>query len=219
MTCGVYKVYFDSTDKVYVGSSKNIEKRYTEHRSTLRQGNHHSVKLQNYYNKYDVDPRFMTLEVCSEGDRTMVEERWVKNLDSINNGFNVAEVLHIGLPTAESTITDSLPTSITVNTQLLHPPYNMTPLQCIIEAYLSEKIKICKELSIKYSESLPNIAGNLNITTRSLKDSVYKLKRRKLIRSANERNFYNKLSYYNDESPFVVNHDVTVSECCDALVN
>lgn len=45
---GIYII----TDKVYIGSTKNIMKRISEHLHMLEQGTHHSTKLQNSTNKY-----------------------------------------------------------------------------------------------------------------------------------------------------------------------
>ena len=203
MTCGVYRISFKNTDKVYVGSSKNIESRFVDHRNTLKTGKHHSAKLQNYYNKYNLEPSFKILEVCSEESRTIVEDKWIKELDSINNGFNVAEVVHSGLPTAESAITDSLPELLTIKTQLLYPPYNLSHNACVVEAYLSGKIRACKDVSIKYCESIPTIARNLRMKESVVRVVIPILRDKGLVQYKVDRNFHNKLSYANDEFPFV----------------
>ena len=44
---GIYKITNIKNGKIYVGSSKDIEKRWKEHLYKLKYGVHHSVKLQN----------------------------------------------------------------------------------------------------------------------------------------------------------------------------
>lgn len=52
MLLGIYAINNLETGKIYVGSSKNIEKRYDEHRYALRRGDHFNYHLQNAWNKY-----------------------------------------------------------------------------------------------------------------------------------------------------------------------
>lgn len=49
---GIYKIKNIITNDYYIGSSKNINKRWNEHKRTLKKGIHHSKILQNAYNKY-----------------------------------------------------------------------------------------------------------------------------------------------------------------------
>ena len=49
---GIYQIRNLVNGKVYVGSAVNLQHRRREHRSDLRNGNHHSIKLQRAYNKY-----------------------------------------------------------------------------------------------------------------------------------------------------------------------
>ena len=47
MSSGIYKIINIINKKFYIGSSKNIEKRCTEHFNHLKNNLHHSVKFQN----------------------------------------------------------------------------------------------------------------------------------------------------------------------------
>jgi group I intron endonuclease len=49
---GVYIIKNTINNKCYIGSSNNIYKRNYLHKSKLKRNKHHSIKLQNAYNKY-----------------------------------------------------------------------------------------------------------------------------------------------------------------------
>lgn len=53
--CGVYQIRNTVNGKVYIGSSKNIERRFVDHKLALRKGAHHSVTLQRAWKKYGGD--------------------------------------------------------------------------------------------------------------------------------------------------------------------
>ena len=52
MTCGIYIIRNICNDKIYVGSSKNIEGRWRKHLSDLRRGVHANLHLQSAWEKY-----------------------------------------------------------------------------------------------------------------------------------------------------------------------
>lgn len=73
--CGVYEIVNTSNGKRYVGSSKNIDSRFREHRRELRKGSHHAVKLQRSWNKYGEDSfGFSIVELCAPGERLSIEQ-------------------------------------------------------------------------------------------------------------------------------------------------
>lgn len=49
---GIYKFTNKVNQKIYIGSAKNLRKRFVQHRSLLRTNNHHSKHFQSAYNKY-----------------------------------------------------------------------------------------------------------------------------------------------------------------------
>jgi group I intron endonuclease len=49
---GVYVIKCTVNNRFYIGVSKNIEARWKEHKSDLKNNKHHSIKLQRCYNKY-----------------------------------------------------------------------------------------------------------------------------------------------------------------------
>lgn len=92
--CGIYviEVISGNSEKIgikYVGKSTDIKKRKSEHFRELRKKEHHSDKLQNYYNKYGINSlRFSILMECSENELNFWEKWWIKSFDSYKNGFN-----------------------------------------------------------------------------------------------------------------------------------
>jgi group I intron endonuclease len=66
---GVYKIYSKSKpDRIYIGSSVDIKKRWIKHVCELRLNKHHSLKLQNHVNKYGLDDLIFKIyfPVCKE---------------------------------------------------------------------------------------------------------------------------------------------------------
>ena len=75
---GIYKIYNNLDNKVYIGQTKNLEKRFSQHIDHLRRNKHFNNHLQNAYNKYGEDVfQYSILEVCSESDLTLRENYWI----------------------------------------------------------------------------------------------------------------------------------------------
>lgn len=86
MTCGIYKLSFKGTDKVYIGQSHNIEKRFLEHKKVLLSGLA-SIKLIEAYQLYGM-PTLDILIECDEHELDLEEEAAIEVWDSYINGFN-----------------------------------------------------------------------------------------------------------------------------------
>jgi group I intron endonuclease len=52
---GVYKITNKITGKYYIGYSKNIYERWTNHRRFLKNNKHINIKLQRSYNKHTLE--------------------------------------------------------------------------------------------------------------------------------------------------------------------
>lgn len=95
---GIYAITHTGSGKMYVGSAVNINKRKSVHIANLRAGSHHSIKLQNAWNKYGESLfEFKTLLVCDKKDLLFYEQRLIDGYDVANTGYNVC-------PTAGSCI-------------------------------------------------------------------------------------------------------------------
>ena len=88
----VYRIVCTFTGKVYVGKTKQPPvRRKGHHFNSLRQGIHHSAKLQRAYNKYG--SRTFYFEVLennlTEVGAELRESFWVSYFDSFHNGYNM----------------------------------------------------------------------------------------------------------------------------------
>lgn len=99
MSCGIYKLVFNNTDKVYIGRSNNIENRYTQHLSSLRR-KAHSQKMLKAYQDYG-QPYLEIVQLCTEEDSLELEEKYIHEFDSYHNGFNSTSA-SIGLSTRDT---------------------------------------------------------------------------------------------------------------------
>ena len=80
--CGIYQITNIVNNKCYIGSSKNIKKRWYEHKRMLRYGKHHSKYLQQSFKKYGEENFVLTiLEICDEGELLKLEQKY---FDEIN---------------------------------------------------------------------------------------------------------------------------------------
>lgn len=77
--CGIYSITTPNGTQ-YIGSSTKIERRWHEHRSTMRHGKHHSERLQAAWAKHGNALRFEVLEECSAQDLNLREQAWIDRL-------------------------------------------------------------------------------------------------------------------------------------------
>ena len=102
-TIGIYKITNIKNNKVYIGESFDIERRWKIHIDNLNNNNHHSNKLQNDWNTYGKDNfkfeiiRDVTNDMISFFNMELVllvyEDIYIKEYDSINNGYNMEKTL------------------------------------------------------------------------------------------------------------------------------
>lgn len=64
---GIYRIINTTNSKVYIGSTKNFNRRAIEHQKMLEDKKHHSYHLQNAYDKYGSDAfNFEILEILED---------------------------------------------------------------------------------------------------------------------------------------------------------
>lgn len=90
MTIGIYLLSFQNNNKVYIGQSIDIERRFKQHLRELIADKHANYRLQEYFNMYGI-PDLNILEVCSIEELFYKEQIWTEEFDSVNNGLNIIE--------------------------------------------------------------------------------------------------------------------------------
>lgn len=89
MISGIYKIEHVPTGRVYVGSALHLSARRSFHRHHLRNGTHHSSKLQRAWTKYGEQAfSFRTLLLCAPRDLIFYEQRAMDAFDAVRQGFN-----------------------------------------------------------------------------------------------------------------------------------
>ena len=73
--CGIYIIRNLVNDKIYVGSSVNIRRRFSQHKSTLRHNTHKNKHLQNAWNKHGEENfEFIVIESHSYPEKILGRE-------------------------------------------------------------------------------------------------------------------------------------------------
>lgn len=95
MTMGVYAVVNTESSKVYVGSTVNLEKRWSQHRTALRRGVHHNPHLQAAWEYYGATAfEYGILEYLEDPEELyLAEQFWVDIYQEENAGlYNTATI-------------------------------------------------------------------------------------------------------------------------------
>lgn len=92
MTIGIYSLYWEDQDLIYIGQSVNIERRWKEHIRDLSRRIHTNYKVQNTYNLYGL-PIMNIIEETELEFLNTKEISWTKEFDSLNSkhGLNIVE--------------------------------------------------------------------------------------------------------------------------------
>lgn len=88
MTIGIYALYWEDQDLIYIGQSINIESRIREHTRKMQKCEHENYKVQNAYGLYGA-PTSSILEIVPTARLDTVEEQFIEEFDSIVNGLNI----------------------------------------------------------------------------------------------------------------------------------
>lgn len=89
---GIYKIENLINHKVYIGQSRNIEKRWNRHKSTILNQNDHNYEnpLYRAIRKYGIENfQFSILEKCSIEELNQKEIYWINFYNSFFNGYNL----------------------------------------------------------------------------------------------------------------------------------
>lgn len=89
MTIGIYKLVFNGTDKVYIGQSVDIERRFSAHLLSFKKRTA-STKLLKAYQEYGI-PKIVFVALCNKEYLNIYENILIKLYSSYINGFNGLE--------------------------------------------------------------------------------------------------------------------------------
>lgn len=94
MKCIIYQIRNKLSEKIYIGSTNNFKKRINQHLHCLRNKKHHSIKLQNAWNKYGEENfKFEILEECNVEkikDQYDLEQNYIDKLNCFDKGYNMS---------------------------------------------------------------------------------------------------------------------------------
>lgn len=89
---GIYTITNKVNGKKYIGSAVNVGRRFSDHLKRLRKNEHHSIALQNAWNKYgEAEFIFAVVEIVS--DKNMLIEReqeWIDTSKAYGRGYNIS---------------------------------------------------------------------------------------------------------------------------------
>jgi len=100
---GVYKIESKTNNRIYIGSSNNINRRWGLHKNELIRNKHHSIILQNHVNKYGInDLIFSIIEECSSKSLIYREQYYI---DKHKPYFNIRKIANsnIGIKRRDET--------------------------------------------------------------------------------------------------------------------
>ena len=95
MSCGIYKICNIKNNKIYIGSSTNLNSRKYKHFWMLDNNIHDNEYLQHSYNKHGKESfQFIVVESCSPDDLIIKENFYITKYKSNNLsfGYNLATV-------------------------------------------------------------------------------------------------------------------------------
>jgi len=103
---GIYEIVNLFNGVRYVGSAVSFNKRWSQHRTDLRRGTHHSKYLQRSWNKYGPDQfLFRAIEIIESPNRQKLIDREQYHFNQMaKDRFNVAPIAgsRLGVPQSEA---------------------------------------------------------------------------------------------------------------------
>jgi len=106
---GIYKIINKVNDKFYVGSSRNVRKRFNEHRSELRNNKHRNPHLQHAWNKYgQTQFEFVMEEPLTESQCLLREQEYLDRWYGNDMCYNAKKTAQLNSDEANQQIGKSL---------------------------------------------------------------------------------------------------------------
>lgn len=102
---GIYIIRNTETNKFYLGSSKDLRKRYQKHRKPLLTNKHYNLSLQHSFSKHGPDKfYFEIIEIVNDNSLLQREQYWLDVLTPYNNliGYNITNIAGPTMNTGKS---------------------------------------------------------------------------------------------------------------------
>jgi group I intron endonuclease len=104
----IYKILNNNNGKFYIGSAQNLRRRWKQHESDLKRGNHKNPHLQHAWNKDGENFTFLVLEeVEKDEDLIPAEQKWLDLTRSYERGvgYNICPTAgsSLGRPVSQET--------------------------------------------------------------------------------------------------------------------
>lgn len=141
MTSGIYNIINKLNGNVYVGSSKNCEKRFKTHKLQLKNNTHHCIALQRAVDKYGLENfDFVVIKQVKEKDLLLEEQKEIDTYTLSKNCYNTNKFAdkpptHVGEEMYNASITNKQANEIrkeynendNANATELSKKYNIKP--------------------------------------------------------------------------------------------
>lgn len=99
MTTGIYSLYWEEQDLIYIGLSQNAENRFKDHIYDMKKQNHSNYKVQDAFNNYG-EPNLIIIEECSIEELNIKEIQWMYEFDALGaQGLCIVEGGQVGFGT------------------------------------------------------------------------------------------------------------------------
>jgi len=86
---GIYKITNKLNNKIYIGQSNDIQRRFQEHK---RAGRNSRIPVDIAIENYGKDNfQYEVLEECPVNELNTKEIYWIKKLNAIKNGYNCSK--------------------------------------------------------------------------------------------------------------------------------
>ena len=89
MVSGIYIIKNKINGKFYIGSTKNIKKRFSTHKSKLNHNNHDNLHLQRSYNKYGDVFSYSIIEQVEVEKLLKTEQKYLDKYKDDNLFYNI----------------------------------------------------------------------------------------------------------------------------------
>lgn len=192
MKIWIYQIKNKVNNKIYIGSTINLERRWENHIYQLKNNIHHSLKLQRAWNKYGEDNFEFSIieefESDNEGDK-YVREQYYLDLykPHTDKGYNMSEYAEVKKGFERINSENSVFTKITKETAIA------------IKKELYETDKSQKEIAEEFGVSLATVNNIARVRTWANYGVEYNEVLKDKLKERKAKHGYGYLSQYEDK--------------------